>query len=34
MIYFDKEKHDIEKTNTKTFMCRIISATNSTQSYK
>ena len=28
MIYFDKEKHDIEETNTETFMCRSMSATN------
>ena len=27
-IYFDKENHDIEKTNTETFMCRSMSATN------
>ena len=28
MIYFDKEKHDIEETNTETLMCRSMSATN------
>ena len=28
IIYFDKEKHDIEETNTETFMCRSTSATN------
>ena len=28
MIYFDKENHDIEETNTETFMCRSMSATN------
>ena len=28
MIYFDKEKHDIEETDTETFMCRSMSATN------
>ena len=28
MIYFDKEHHDIEETNTETFMCRSMSATN------
>ena len=27
-IYFDNEKHDIEETNTETFMCRSMSATN------
>ena len=26
-IYFDNEKHDIEETNTETFMCRSMSAT-------
>ena len=26
--YFDNEKHDIEETNTETFMCRSMSATN------
>ena len=24
MIYFDKENHDIEETNTETFMCRSV----------
>ena len=28
IIYFDKKKHDIEETNTETFMCRSMSATN------
>ena len=28
IIYFDKENHDIEETNTETFMCRSMSATN------
>ena len=28
MIYFDKENHDIEETNTETFMCQSMSATN------
>ena len=28
MICFDKENHDIEETNTETFMCRSMSATN------
>ena len=27
-IYFDNEKHDIEETNTETFMCRSMSATD------
>ena len=27
-VYFDNEKHDIEETNTETFMCRSMSATN------
>ena len=27
-IYFDNERHDIEETNTETFMCRSMSATN------
>ena len=27
-VYFDKEKHDIEETNTEIFMCRSMSATN------
>ena len=27
-IYFDNEKHNIEETNTETFMCRGMSATN------
>ena len=27
-IYFYNEKHDIEETNTETFMCRSMSATN------
>ena len=26
-IYFDNEKHDIEETNTETFMCQSMSAT-------
>ena len=26
-VYFDNEKHDIEETNTETFMCRSMSAT-------
>ena len=34
IVYFDKEKHDIEETNIETFMCRSMSATNATQSYK
>ena len=28
MIYFDKENHNIEETNTETFMCQGMSATN------
>ena len=28
IIYFDKKKHDIEETNTETFMCRSMSVTN------
>ena len=28
MIYFEKENHDIEETNTETFTCRSMSATN------
>ena len=28
MIYFDKENHDIDETNTETFMCQSMSATN------
>ena len=28
MIYLDKEKHNIEETDTETFMCRSMSATN------
>ena len=27
-VYFDKKNHDIEETNTETFMCRSMSATN------
>ena len=26
-IYFDNEEHDIEETNTETFMCQSMSAT-------
>ena len=27
-IYFDNDKHDIEETNTETFMCRSMSFIN------